>query len=136
MRDSDYILLVEDDYLDQKSLRRAMRDINVSNPLIVHENGKDALCFLRQEKESVPALIILDLNMPQMNGIEFLNIIKADEKYKKIPVVVLTTSDEKKDRVQCFESGVAGYMKKPVEYFQFVDVVKTIFNYWHLSLTP
>jgi len=71
-----------------------------------------------------------------MNGIEFLKIIKNDKKYKKIPVIVLTTSREERDKVDSFELGVAGYMVKPVDYLQFVEVIKTIHLYWTLSELP
>ena len=84
----------------------------------------------------MPCIILLDLNTPRMNGIEFLKIIKNDKKYKKIPVIVLTTSREERDKVDSFELGVAGYMVKPVDYLQFVEVIKTIHLYWTLSELP
>ena len=80
--------------------------------------------------------ILLDLNMPRMNGIEFLRIVKADPALRRIPVVVLTTSREEEDKLNSFDLSVAGYMLKPVDYQKFVEVVKTIDLYWTLSELP
>ncbi|MBT4398093.1 MAG: response regulator [Candidatus Cloacimonetes bacterium] len=130
------ILLAEDDKVDAMTVKRALRDINVTNPLIIVENGEEALAFLRDVSNQKPGLILLDLNMPKMNGIEFLEIAKKEEDIKRIPVVVLTTSQEDKDKMDSFNLGVAGYMIKPVDYMQFVEVVKTIHLYWSLSEIP
>ena len=130
------ILLAEDDKVDAMTVKRALRDINVTNPLIIVENGEEALAFLRDVSNQKPGLILLDLNMPKMNGIEFLEIAKKEEDIKRIPVVVLTTSQEDKDKMDRFNLGVAGYMIKPVDYMQFVEVVKTIHLYWSLSEIP
>ncbi|MBI5471043.1 MAG: response regulator [Ignavibacteriae bacterium] len=136
MRSNETILLVEDDAVDAMTVKRALRDINVTNKLIVRGNGEEALEFLRQEDVERPCIIILDLNMPKMNGIEFLRVIKADETLRRIPVVVLTTSKGEQDRFESFDLSAAGYMLKPVEYPQFVEVVKNINLYWTLSELP
>ena len=81
-------------------------------------------------------IILLDLNMPRMNGIEFLKVIKEDEVLKIIPVIVLTTSKEEQDRLESYKLSVAGYMLKPVNYLQFVDTMRTIDLYWTLSKLP
>ncbi|MCK5515650.1 MAG: response regulator, partial [Desulfobulbaceae bacterium] len=94
------------------------------------------LAFLKNPENEKPGIILLDLNMPKMNGIEFLRIAKSDDDLKKIPVVVLTTSKEEQDKVSSFNLGVAGYMIKPVDYLKFVEVVKTIDLYWTLSELP
>ncbi len=130
------ILLAEDDKVDAMTVKRALRDLKVTNPLIVVENGEDALEYLRDPNKAKPGIILLDLNMPKMNGIEFLEIAKKDDKIKRIPVVVLTTSKEDQDKIESFNLGVAGYMIKPVDYLQFVEVVKTIHLYWTLSELP
>ncbi|MBC8508542.1 MAG: response regulator [Chloroflexi bacterium] len=136
MRSHISILLVEDDQVDVMTVKRALRELRVANPLHTAGNGEEALAFLRSPEHELPGIILLDLNMPRMNGIEFLRIAKQDDGLKKIPIVVLTTSAEEQDRVQSFKLGVAGYMLKPVDYRQFVDVVRTIDLYWTLSELP
>jgi CheY-like chemotaxis protein len=130
------ILLVEDDKIDQMTVKRALREINATNKLIITNNGEEALDYLQHPENESPTLILLDINMPRMNGIEFLKIIKKDERYRKIPVVILTTSKEDKDRFESFDLGVAGYMVKPVVYKVFVEVVQAIHEYWNLSEQP
>ena len=136
MKKQETILLVEDDIVDQMTVKRALKDINVTNPLRITNNGEEALEYLSNEKNELPGIILLDLNMPRMNGIEFLKIAKTDNRIKRIPVVVLTTSKEEQDRVNTFDLGIAGYMIKPVDYLQFVEIIKTINLYWMLSESP
>jgi len=136
MKNNRSILLVEDDVVDMMSVKRALKDIKVTNPLIHVENGVDALEYLKSHENEQPAIILLDLNMPKMNGLEFLTIMKKDDHLKRIPVIVLTTSQGELDKVQSFDLGVAGYMIKPVDYQQFVDVMRTIRLYWTLSELP
>ena len=136
MKGKKPILLVEDDRVDQITVRRALKDINVTNLLIIVSNGEEALEFLRNEKNEKPGIILLDLNMPKMNGIEFLKVAKQDNSLKRIPVVVLTTSKQDQDKIESFNLGVAGYMIKQVDYIQFVDVIRTINMYWTLSELP
>ena len=136
MRSSKPILLVEDDQVDAMTVQRALKDINVTNRLDVTNNGEEALTFLNNPENEKPGIILLDLNMPKMNGIEFLQVAKNDADLKKIPVVVLTTSKEEQDKVDSFNLGVAGYMIKPVDYLKFVEVVKTIDLYWTVSELP
>jgi len=130
------ILLVEDDMIDAMTVKRALKEIHVANPVVGVENGEEALDYLRNPANETPGLILLDLNMPRMNGIEFLKIAKNDESIKYIPVVVLTTSLDEIDRVDTFKLGVAGYMVKPVDYMQFVEVIKAIKLYWSISELP
>ncbi|MBF0296182.1 MAG: response regulator [Magnetococcales bacterium] len=136
MKGTKPILLVEDDRVDAMTVQRALRKIHVGNPLTTVGNGEDALARLRDPANERPCIILLDLNMPRMNGIEFLSAIKADDALKKIPVVVLTTSKDEMDRIKSFDNGAAGYMVKPVDYVQFVDVIQTINLYWTLSELP
>ncbi|MGR3311383.1 MAG: response regulator [Candidatus Brocadiales bacterium] len=133
MRDKKHILLVEDDSVDAMTVKRALKEIKVTNQLDIVGNGEEALVFLRNEKNGKPGIILLDLNMPKMNGLEFLKVAKQDDQLKKIPVIVLTTSREEQDRIESFSLGVAGYMIKPVDYLQFVEVVRAIDLYWTLS---
>ncbi len=134
------ILLVEDDMIDVKTVQRAFKQNKIINPLYVTGNGEEALRFLRREEPYTdpaeapfPGLILLDLNMPVMNGVEFLEVVKADERLKNIPVVVLTTSRDETDLVETFNFSVAGYIIKPVDFMQFIKAVKVIDLYWSLS---
>lgn len=135
MRSLKPILLVEDDAVDTMTVKRAFKDLKVTNKLVHRVNGEEALDYLRQETKK-PCVILLDLNMPKMNGIEFLKVTKAEEELKKIPVVVLTTSREESDIVESFNLSVAGYIVKPVDYGKFVQAIKTIELYWSLSELP
>jgi CheY-like chemotaxis protein len=136
MRSFDPILLVEDDQLDVMTLKRALKDIKATNPLYIRSDGESALEFLRDPTSPKPLLILLDLNMPRMNGLEFLKILKADPHWCKIPVVVLTTSQEEKDRLTSFQLSVAGYIIKPLTYDDFVEKLLIIYQYWRLSEIP
>jgi CheY-like chemotaxis protein len=130
------ILLVEDDQVDMMTVIHALKEIHVINPLVPVENGEDALNYLQDENNDKPWIILLDLNMPIMNGIEFLEAIKDDEKLMRIPVVVLTTSTEQQDRLNSFNLGAVGYMSKPVDYQKFVEVMRAIVAYWTISEMP
>jgi len=136
MNNDKTILLVEDDIVDMMSVKRALKDLKVTNALFHVENGEEALEFLRNPANEKPAIILLDINMPKMNGHEFLAIVKKDEDLKRIPVIVLTTSRGELDKIQSFDMGVSGYMIKPVDYQQFVEVMRTIRLYWTLSELP
>jgi len=128
--------LVEDDDVDAMTITRAVDGHKFAGPLVRVTNGEEALKYLRNGGNEKPCIIFLDLNMPKMNGAEFLKVVKADQVLKKIPIVVLTTSDEKRDIADSFDSGVAGYILKPVDYEQFVQTLKTIDLYWTLSELP
>jgi CheY-like chemotaxis protein len=130
------ILLVEDDSVDAMTVSRAFRELKVKNQLCNAVNGEEGLKYLKAETNKKPCVILLDLNMPRMNGIEFLKIIKADENLRRIPVVVLTTSREERDIVDSFRCSVAGYIVKPVDYQKFVEAIKAIDLYWTLSEMP
>jgi CheY-like chemotaxis protein len=136
MNQGKAVLLVEDDDLDARTVCRAFRELHLTNPLARAGNGEEALTWLRDPANGTPSLILLDLNLPVMNGIEFLQVVKADERLRRIPVVVLTTSRLEQDKLASFEFSVAGYMVKPVDYAQFIEVVRTINIYWTLSETP
>ena len=130
------ILLVEDDQVDVMTVKRALKEIHVTNPVVNLENGEEALKYLRDPNSAKPCIILLDLNMPVMNGIEFLQVVKHDALLKRTPVVVLTTSEEQQDKINSFDLGVAGYMAKPVDYRQFVEVMRSIDAYWTISELP
>jgi CheY-like chemotaxis protein len=130
------VLLVEDDYVDVMTVKRAMKDLNVANPLIHALNGEEALNRLKAEGNGNPCVILLDLNMPKMNGIEFLKVVKADDVLKSIPVVVFTTSQEEQDVTESFKLSAAGYIVKPAGYRKFVEAIKAVNLYWTLSEVP
>lgn len=130
------ILLVEDDIVDVMSIKRAMKEIQMTTPLVHRSNGEEGLAYLEDKANPRPSIILLDLNMPRMNGIEFLSIIKKDPELRRLPVVILTTSTGDPDKIQTFDLGVAGYMIKPVDHRKFVDIMKTIRMYWSASELP
>lgn len=130
------ILLVEDDTVDVMTVKRALKEVGVGNPVVAVEHGEAALAYLRDPACERPCIILLDLNMPIMSGIEFLRVAKCDAALRGIPVVVLTTSAEQQDKVSSFDLGVAGYMAKPVDYRRFVEVVREIDQYWTISEMP
>jgi len=132
------ILLIEDDEVDVMNVQRAFKKNNITNPLYVAANGLEALDILRGQGDlpNMPherRLILLDLNMPKMNGIEFLRELRLDPELKPIPVIVLTTSNEDRDKVEAYNLNVAGYILKPVTFSNFVQTMATLNKYWTLS---
>ena len=136
MKSRKPVLVVEDDRIDTMTIRRIFSDLDIGNELQFFMNGEEAIYYLRTESVERPCIILLDINMPRMNGIEFLKEVKKDKRLKSIPVIVLTTSCDKNDREECFGNGAAGYMLKPVEYDDFMGVIQTIDNYWSVSEQP
>lgn len=137
MRNAKPILLVEDDQIDTMTVIRALKELHVTNRVEHVENGEAALGYLNDPAKDPPCLILLDLNMPVMGGIEFLRVAKGNGPHlKRIPVVVLTTSEEQQDKIESFNLGVAGYIRKPVDYQRFVETMRTINAYWTVSELP
>ena len=136
MRSLRPILLVEDDDVDAMTIERTLKDLSVGNQLVNTSNGEQALEYLRTKGNKKPCFILLDLNMPKMNGLEFLEVIKADMKLKKVPVVVLTTSSQQQDITECFRLGVAGYIIKSIDYEKFVETIRKVHEYWTTSELP
>jgi len=131
------ILLVEDDDIDVMTVKRAFRKNNISNSLQIASNGIDALEILRSGvMPSGNRIVLLDINMPRMDGIEFLRELRADPTLRSTTVVVLTTSNEDRDRVQAYEFNVAGYLLKPVTFMNFVEIMATLNKYWTLMEFP
>jgi CheY-like chemotaxis protein len=131
------ILLVDDDEVDVMTVKRAFAKANIANKVFVATDGVEALELLR--RDGIPAsrrLVLLDLNMPRMNGIEFLREIRADPVLQVLTVVVLTTSNEDRDRVEAYQLNVAGYLVKPVTFHSFADVMATLNKYWTLMEMP
>jgi CheY-like chemotaxis protein len=131
------ILLVEDDAVDVMNVRRAFERNKIVNPLYVASNGVEALQMLRNG--AVPGerrLVLLDLNLPRMNGIEFLRHMRTDPQLNPIPVVVLTTSNDDQDKIEAYNLNVAGYLVKPVTFVNFVELMAALNKYWSLVELP
>jgi two-component system response regulator len=131
------ILLVEDNMNDAELTIRALKKNNLANRLVHVKDGEEAIQFLFSEgkflnrsPDECPRVILLDLKMPKITGIEVLKRIKADERTKRIPVVVLTSSNQDPDIKICYELGVNSYVVKPVEFDSFVKVVSDLGMYW------
>jgi CheY-like chemotaxis protein len=126
------ILLIEDDLIEVMKFKRVLKSITVNHKIIEATNGEDALSYLNK-RESMPDIILLDLNMPKMNGIEFLKILKKDDLMKFIPTIILTTSSNQKDLLEVYKIGVAGYITKPLKYEDYVEKINRLLNYWSVN---
>jgi len=126
------ILLIEDDTIEVMKMKRVISSIEVHHQLIEAKNGEEALVLL-SNKENLPDIILLDLNMPKVNGVELLTTIKSDERLRYIPAIVLTTSNHRKDLLSCYQLGVAGYVLKPLKYESYVSKVKNLLGYWSMN---
>ena len=136
------ILLAEDSPADAEMAIDALREAHLANPIVHVQDGLEAMDYLHRRgkyadrPEGQPAVLLLDIKMPRMDGLEVLRQLRDDEQLKRIPVVVLTTSDEPCDRASSFDLGVAGYMTKPSEYRRFVEMMRSIDRYWTFSEMP
>ena len=126
------ILLIEDDMIEVMKLNRTITSLQLHHQIIEANNGEDALKIL-EDKNNLPDLILLDLNMPKINGIEFLKILKGDTRLRYIPTIILTTSNNKKDLLECFEIGIAGYILKPLKYEDYVVKIEKSLAYWSIN---
>ena len=124
------ILLIEDDRIEVLKLKRAIAEDFDNYILNIATNGNQAFTIL---DNNIPEMIILDLNMPDTNGIDFLSLIKSNSNLKHIPIIVLTTSNNNKDIYNCYQLGIAGYVIKPLKYEEYVTKIKAIINYWSLN---
>jgi CheY-like chemotaxis protein len=123
------ILLIEDDRINALTFKKGLSRVNSDIELITLETAENALQYLR-DGDNKPCIIVLDLHLPKMNGIQFLAILKNDDYLKSIPVIVLTTSVNPQDKINCYNLQVAGYFVKPLDYF---ELIQSIFNYWGQS---
>ena len=131
------ILLVEDDMIDVMNVKRAFARNHITNPLFVAGNGVEALRLLRSgEIPSDRRIVLLDLNMPRMNGIEFLRELRGDPELNATSVIVLTTSNNERDKIEAFDLNVAGYLLKPVTFSDFSELMVTLNKYWSLVEMP
>ena len=126
------ILLIEDDMIEIMKLNRTISTLKLDHKIIEANNGEEALEILEQ-KDNLPDIILLDLNMPKINGIEFLSILKKDEVLKYIPTIILTTSNNQKDLLECYKTGVAGYVIKPLKYEDYVSKIERVLAYWSVN---
>jgi CheY-like chemotaxis protein len=135
------ILLVDDDDIDIMTLQRAFKRNSIQNPLYIAHNGIEAFDLLRgtNDVEKIlpsPRIILLDLNMPQMNGLEFLRELRKDPDHKSASVFVLSTSNDDKDRMEAYNLNVAGYIIKPVTFENFVVAVAQLNGFWKICAYP
>ena len=133
------LLLVEDDAVDAEAIRRAFRQHRIANPFVVVRDGVEALAALRGEdglEVEHPYVVLLDINMPRMNGLEFLEALRADPALHRTVVFVLTTSDRDEDKVAAYEHHVAGYILKSRAGEDFLEVVRLLKVYWRLVELP
>ncbi len=133
-------LLVEDDEVDVKAIKRSLDELRIANPLVVARDGREALEYLRgqngRDKVESPFLILLDLNMPRMNGLEFLAELRGDRELNTSVVFVLTTSRDERDRLSAYEKHVAGYIVKSNVADSFAEAMKLIDHYWRVVEFP
>jgi CheY-like chemotaxis protein len=137
------ILLVEDNPSDIDLTRRALQKSHVANELVVAEDGQEVLDYLLHGAplagstiEGLPALILLDLKLPKVDGLQVLRQIRADEHTSRLPVVILTTSSEEEDIAQSYDLGANSYIRKPVDFKQFVEAVQHLGLYWLVINEP
>ncbi len=126
------ILLIEDDAIEVMKFNRVLKTLDLNHKIIEANNGEEALSILK-DKEIIPDIIILDLNMPKINGIEFLQILKNDDTLKYIPAIILTTSNNHKDVLECYKIGIAGYVSKPLKYDDYVERIAKMLEYWSVN---
>jgi CheY-like chemotaxis protein len=141
---SQSILLVEDSADDYEATSRAFKKVNLRNPVVWCKSGRDALDYLKQEgshkgkgDESRPGLILLDLNMPGLDGRKTLQLIKQDNALKSIPVIILTTSADERDIQNCYQMGANTYVQKPVSFEGLIEAIQRLKSYWfEFALLP
>ena len=133
---ADTILLVEDNPDHATLTQRALKKSNIANPVTVAEDGQAALDMLFNDATPLPALVLLDLNLPHVEGLEVLKRIRAHPRTRRIPVVILTSSDEDSDRATGYDLHVNSYIRKPVDFDKFMDAAKQLGLYWLVLNTP
>lgn len=130
------ILYAEDSKLDVELTKEVLKDNNILNPIVVAKDGVEALEYLqcegqyRDRKPGNPGMVLLDLKMPRMDGLELLAILKKDDRFKRVPVIMLSSSREEQDLIKGYDLGVNAYVVKPIDFEAFADVVKQIGVFW------
>ena len=137
------MLLVEDNQQDELLTLRALRKVNLANHVEVVRDGQQAMDFLFGEGEFThraapepPAVVLLDINLPRLSGLEVLNRIRRDPRTRLVPVVILTSSDEERDRLRCYEGGCNSFVRKPLEFNEFAQTVASLGIYWAMTNQP
>lgn len=126
------ILLIEDDMIEIMKFNRVVKAMPIAHSIIEASNGEEGLKLL-ENKDELPDIILLDLNMPKINGIEFLSLLKKDAELQHIPTIILTTSSHQKDLIECYKLGVSGYILKPLKYEEYVYKIQTTLAYWSMN---
>lgn len=126
------VLFIEDDAIETMKLQRTVSKLQLKHNIVEAKNGEQALEILKASSK-LPDIILLDLNMPRMSGIEFLKILKADATYKYLPTIILTTSENRADLLECYKVGIAGYVIKPLKYEDYETKLKAVFEYWQTN---
>lgn len=126
------VLLIEDNVIEIMKMNRTVSLLETKHTIIEAKNAEEALAILETKKE-LPDIILLDLNMPKINGIEFLSILKSDPELRHIPTIILTTSDNQKDILECYRIGISGYILKPLKYEEYVSKIEIALSYWSIN---
>ena len=126
------VLLIEDNLIEIMKMQRTIPLLKLDHVVNEAKNADEALAFL-EDKNNLPDIILLDLNMPKISGIEFLSMLKNNDDYKHIPTIILTTSNNEKDLLECYKIGVSGYILKPLKYDDYVQKIKTVLEYWSMN---
>jgi len=144
MSDIKTILLVEDNPQDEMLILRSLRKVNLANQVDVARDGQQALDYLFRDGEfagrsgpELPAMVLLDINLPRVNGLEVLESLRADQRTCFLPVVILTSSDEERDRLKSYEKGANSFVRKPLDFTEFAEAVASLGVYWMaLNIPP
>jgi CheY-like chemotaxis protein len=126
------ILFIEDDNIETMKLQRTVSKLETKHNITEAKNGEEALNFLKSDSD-LPDIILLDLNMPKMSGIEFLQILKEDDVIKYLPTIILTTSENRADLLECYKIGIAGYILKPLKYEDYASKITKVLDYWEVN---
>ena len=129
------ILLIEDDEIERMKFKRVCEKNNLNLSVFEAKNGEIALEFLKNDN-NLPDFILLDLNMPKMNGIEFLRILKSKDRIKFIPIIIISSSNNHNDVKECYRVGIAGYILKPLHYKEYSERIVSLVNYWRFNELP
>ncbi len=136
-RETQPILIVEDSLDDFEAAKRAFSKANLNNPIKHAMSGEEAIAYLKSDSLAKPGIILLDLNMPGLDGRKTLEIIKRTPELKRIPIVILTTSDDERDVSACYEMGANTYIQKPVDFDGLIAAIKQLKEYWfEIALLP
>ena len=130
--------IIDDDDMYINLITKVLDIRSLVKNLLIFKNGKEALDYFvstlkKLEERKIPQVILLDLNMPKINGLEFLAILKSDKSLRHIPTVILTTSNNQKDLLECYKIGVSGYVLKPLKYEDYVAKIESLLNYWSIN---